>query len=169
MFNDMNRIVNPTSSTAQVAELPSDKYTKYFYTVRSGDNLGLISMWYNVRLSDIRYWNNIRSNVIRSGQKLVIYVPNSQASKYKDINSLSYTEKQKRIGKSSSVQEPSEPEPVVRVSSSEFVYYTVKNGDSLWQIAKKFPGVSDSDIAKLNNLKNSESIKPGQVLKIMKN
>lgn len=43
--------------------------------------------------------------------------------------------------------------------------YIVKHGDSLWTIARKFPGVSVSDLKRSNNLKN-ESIQPGMRLKI---
>ncbi len=60
-FNPNNMIVNPTARHYQVPELPSSKYTQMTYTVKPGDNLGFISMWYNVRISDLRYWNNIRS------------------------------------------------------------------------------------------------------------
>jgi LysM repeat protein len=42
------------------------------------------------------------------------------------------------------------------------VTYTVKSGDSLWTIAKKYPGVSDKDIMKWNNC--NENLRPGQKL-----
>ncbi len=165
-FNKEKMIVTPTASNYRLPELPSDKYTKLIYTVKPGDNLGWISMWYNVRVSDLRYWNNIRSNMIRTGQKLVVYVPNGRASKFKDINTLSFAEKQKRIGKN--VSEKKESSPVVSgvTNNDEYITYRVKSGDTLWDIAKLYPGVSDMDIARLNNIKYGSSIKPGQILKI---
>ena len=48
----------------------------------------------------------------------------------------------------------------------EYVMYTVKSGDTLWDIAKLFPGVSDTDIMRLNNISNAGKIRPGQQLKI---
>ena len=54
------------------------------------------------------------------------------------------------------------------VSSSngkEFIAYTVKSGDSLYSIAKKYPGVSTKDLQQANGLSGSD-IRPGQVLKI---
>ena len=72
-------IVNPTARNYSAHVMSSDKYTRLIYEIKPNDNLGYISMWYNVRISDIRYWNNIRSNTIRAGQKLSIYVPNNQA------------------------------------------------------------------------------------------
>lgn len=164
-FNKEKMIVNPTARNYRLPELPSDKYTKFVYTVKPGDNLGFISMWYDVRVSNLRYWNNIRSNMIRAGQKLVVYVPNGRAEKYKDINSMSFAEKQKRIGKS--VASADDPKPVISSADlNDYVTYKVRTGDTLWDIAKLYPGVSDSDIAKLNNLNYGDKIKPGQVLKI---
>ncbi|MDO9613525.1 MAG: LysM domain-containing protein [Bacteroidota bacterium] len=52
-------------------------------------------------------------------------------------------------------------------SNSDFVYYTVRQGDNLWTIARKFPGISNQDIMKINNIKAAESLMVGQKLKIM--
>jgi membrane-bound lytic murein transglycosylase D len=52
--------------------------------------------------------------------------------------------------------------------SGDFVYYTVRSGDTLWEIAKKFPGVTDTEIISLNNMRDGDSIKPGQIIKIRK-
>ncbi len=41
---------------------------KLTYKVRSGDILGKIAQTYNVRISDIQQWNNLRGTVIRVGQ-----------------------------------------------------------------------------------------------------
>ncbi len=168
-FNKENIIVNPTSRTySHTPDLPSDKYTKLVYTVKSGDNLGYIAMWYNVRVSDLRYWNNIRTNTIRGGQKLAVFIPNGKAEKYKNINLMSFEEKQKAIGRPTTV-DSSTSQPFNKQTinyNDDFEYYTVRSGDTLWEIAKKFPGITDDDIVRLNNLRNGDSIRPGQVIKI---
>jgi membrane-bound lytic murein transglycosylase D len=118
-----------------------------------------------VRLSDIRYWNNIRHNTIRSGQKLAIYVPRNKVEKYQDINELSFAEKQARIGKSATPQ--AAPKPVQNQSGNvNYVMYTVKQGDTLWDILKRYPGVTENDILKLNNLTDGNKLKAGQQIKI---
>lgn len=163
-FNEEKIITSPTASSKYYAPvLPGDDYVKLTYTVKSGDNLGYISEWYKVRISDIRYWNNIRRNLIRSGQKLTIYKHKNAASKYKDIDKLSFAEKQARIGKSVPNQQPSQPKVE---ESGDFIYYTVKSGDTLWDIAKMYPGVTDTDIMRWNNISNAGKIKPGQRLKV---
>jgi membrane-bound lytic murein transglycosylase D len=44
-------------------------------------------------------------------------------------------------------------------------HYYVQKGDSLFSIAKKYPGVTVSDIKKWNGI-NGNSLKPGMKLKI---
>jgi len=51
--------------------------------------------------------------------------------------------------------------------SAEYEYYQVRNGDNLWVIARRYPGVSADNIKSLNGLRNN-NIKPGQYLKIRK-
>ena len=166
-FNQESLITSPTNykSSAYNYAPPGDKYTHLRYTVKSGDNLGYISEWYNVRVSDLRYWNNIRRNIIRAGQKLDIYVPKSKADKYKDINTMTFAQKQAMIGKPV-VSSGSSASVPTDLEDDDYIYYTVKSGDSIWTIAKKYPGVSDTDIIRLNNIKNPDALKPGQRLKI---
>jgi membrane-bound lytic murein transglycosylase D len=154
--------------------------TLIHYIVKQGDNLGLISEWYNCRVNDILDWNNMYSNRIRSGQKLAIYVPEKSVSKYKKINSMSLKQKQLlRTGGIDALAEQNteESSKVVETktqdtkasSKSQTIYYTVKEGDTLWGIAKKYPGISDIDIRRWNNISRNQSIVPGQqlVIKVM--
>ena len=53
------------------------------------------------------------------------------------------------------------PEP----NSDENVYYTVKRGDNLWNIAKRY-GTTVQNIVEINVISNPNLIYPGQVLKI---
>lgn len=163
-FNPANKISNPTRSK-YVHQPPTGK-VKLYYTVRSGDNLGYIAEWYHVRLSDLRYWNGIRRNTIRVGQKLVVYVPPSKTEQYKKLNSMTFAEKQRSIGKSVSiVSQNTQPAPASK-DASKYVYYKVRNGDTVWDIAKKYPGVTDQDILNINDFSHKDKIHPGQQIKI---
>ena len=46
-----------------------------------GDTLSEISQRYKVRLKDLRRWNNLRSNRIFVGQKILIYAPRKNLEK----------------------------------------------------------------------------------------
>lgn len=165
-FNPEKVVVNPTTVDSRgIEEPPPGNYAKLTYTVKSGDNLGFISTWYNVRTSDIRYWNNIRHNTIRAGQKLTIYVPRNKLSRYEDINKMTFAEKQNRIGKPISGQIEATPPPPV-TASGEYVLYTVKQGDTIWDIVKKYPGSTQSEIMRLNNMSDASKLRAGQKIKI---
>jgi membrane-bound lytic murein transglycosylase D len=44
----------------------------------------------------------------------------------------------------------------------------VRNGDTVWDIAKLYEGVSATEIMKLNNISDASKIQVGQRLKIRK-
>ncbi len=163
-FDNSDRIVNPRDRYQEYAHSAPKGRAKVHYKVKSGDAVSLIADWFNVRKADLCYWNNIRRNVIKAGQRLVIYVPGNQASYYKDFNSMSYSQKQATRGKKPRTEDVGKSENIAY--SGDFVYYTVRRGDNLWTIARKFPGVSNNDIMRLNNIRNAKSIKPGKKLKI---
>lgn len=111
------------------------------HRVRTGEVLGGIALRHGVRVDDIRKWNNLRGNLIRSGQRLTIWVLPShpavaarQATKAEDSKLI--------VGKT----------------------YTVQPGDTLWHISKR-TGLSIQQLKDLNNLSNSK-LQPGQTLKL---
>ncbi|MDX1628717.1 MAG: LysM peptidoglycan-binding domain-containing protein [Fulvivirga sp.] len=112
---------------------------KLVYTVRHGDVLGTIAERYGVRIADIRKWNNIHGNIIRVGQRLAIWQEPGFAPAYVKA-----------------------PQQVV-TSANGSKTYTVQPGDTLWDISRKFKGLSIEEIKKLNDL-NTNKIKPGQKL-----
>lgn len=153
-----NTLVTPAESSSGYFT-PSDVKgkSKIVYTVKSGDTVGGIAAKYRVKASDLTYWNNIRKNLIRVGQKLAIYVPEKDKSKYAG-NTAS---------KSGSTNSATSKEQNT-VSDSDFELYTVKSGDNVWVIAQKFEGVTTDDILQLNNISNEKGLVVGQKLKIRK-
>ena len=68
---------------AKIANTGIDISRKIVYTVRSGDNLSVIASKYNVKVIDIRVWNNLdEDHVLQPGEKLsiIINVVNSNLS-----------------------------------------------------------------------------------------
>jgi len=111
------------------------------YRVRSGDVLGSIAMRYQVRVTDLKRWNNLHSDRIRAGQRLAVWViPSGTIASAKN-------------------QTASQPS----LLSPDTKTYIVQPGDTLWDISRKMPGLTVEKIKNLNNLK-SNSLKPGQKL-----
>jgi len=146
-------VVEPSLASHSVVAPPG--YKPVYYKVKSGDVVGLIAEWFDVRLSDLRYWNNINRNIIRVGQKLVVYVPQGKVSYYEGIA------RQHGMSEAASVSAT-----VPLTDSGNYVYHTVRSGESVWSIAKQYPDVTTDDILRLNHLTNGSKIKPGQQLKI---
>lgn len=157
-FNDSDRTADPKNRIKVHARtLGEDGRARLVYTVKSGDVPGAIAMKFNVSTADLKYWNNLNKRMtIHPGQKLTVYVPEKKAAQYSDKASYS--------GKVDNVASA----PRVETVDGEFVYYTVRRGENLWAIAKKYPGVSNQDIMKWNGLseKDAKGIRPGQKLKI---
>ncbi|MCU0458626.1 MAG: transglycosylase SLT domain-containing protein [Bacteroidales bacterium] len=167
----VNQTSLPQHTTSSYTPPDVSGKTKLTYTVKDGDNLGFISEWYDVPLSELRYWNNIYRNTIRVGQKLAVYIDPGKAERYSKINSMSFAEKQRLEGKpvaSSSTASASPQASAASASDGEFEFYTVRYGDTVWDIAKKFDGVSATDILRLNNISDASRIQVGQKLRIRK-
>lgn len=113
------------------------------HTVKSGENLGLIAKKYKCTVTELKEWNNLKSTTLKVGQKLKVYPPAEEKS-------------------SKTTSAPA------TTTSGGYVIYTVKSGDNLWDIAKKFDGVSADQILNLNKLDKNAVLKIGQKLKIKK-
>lgn len=114
------------------------------YRVKSGDVIGGIAIRYHVRTNDIKSWNNLSNNTIRVGQRLNIWLKQP-------------SDKDLMIASVATVK----PIPVLPIPGSKT--YEVQNGDTLWDISRKFEGLTIEKIKELNNLNNSK-IQPGQKL-----
>ncbi len=169
------------------------------HIVRSGENLGYIAKRYRCYVSQLKQWNNLRSNTIFPGQKLIVYgnAPKTASKKQQIIRSneesVHYVRSGENLGliakkykcsitdlkewnnlRGSVIQpnqklivyKPKEATEVVASTSGKFLYHTIKSGDTLWDIAKMYDGVTVEKIKSLNNIRNTRRLEPGKKLKI---
>lgn len=113
------------------------------YKVRSGDNLGKIARQYGVRVAELKQWNGLRSNDLRIGQQLKIYNKHSGVA----TSSTSVSSGSKALANNTTKT------------------YKVRQGDSLWSISKKFPGITVENIKKWNGISGT-TLKAGTTLKV---
>ena len=125
------------------------------YRVKSGDYLGKIAINHGTTVAKIKKWNNLKTNDIRVGQRLIIYRGGKAPASTSTTASASQT-----TAKPAAQTQASKPIP----AGTSYVEYTVQSGDSLYLIAKKFPGVSAQNIMDFNGI--GSNIKPGMKLKI---
>jgi membrane-bound lytic murein transglycosylase D len=112
------------------------------YRVKSGDYLGRIASRHRCTVAQIKRWNNLTSNNIRVGQRLVIYRGGSAPASASSSSS------------SSSAQPASAP--------ANATTYTVKSGDVLGKIAERH-GCTVAQLKAWNGL-TSNNIRVGQKL-----
>ena len=123
--NEINKLNNLTSNTLSIGQklilpLTSTKEDDNYYIVKSGDSLYSIAVKNGTTVNEIKKLNNLTSNTLSIGQKLLLTAPTY-------VN-----------------------------------YYTVKSGDSLYSIAKRNNTTVD-EIKKLNKL-SSNLLSVGQKL-----
>lgn len=114
------------------------------YRVKSGDYLGRIAERHGVGVSQIKQWNGLRGNTVRIGQRLTIYTKNSIATNSSSRSSNSSTKS---------------------AMAGDAKVYTVKSGDSLWTISKKYPGITIDNLREWNGIRGND-IKIGTKLKL---
>lgn len=128
--------------------------SKIVYTVRSGDTVGGIAKKYGIRQADLVYWNNIRKNLIRAGQKLAIYVPEKDKQKL-----------EKTVAKAETTAKSGNEIGFDNIT--DFEYYTVKRGDTPNVIATQF-GMNTDELMSINGISSERGLQIGQKLKIKK-
>lgn len=159
-----NQGSSSSSSSRRKAPAPSNT-TDVTYTVKSGDTIGHVAEWYDVRAWQIRSWNGV-GNTIRVGQRLTIHVPNNRVSYYRNVDGLAFAKKQEIERRQRSGENIFDLQIGDSSGSGGTVTYTVRRNDTLTSIANRY-GVSVNDIKNQNNLSSSR-IYAGQTLKITK-
>jgi len=130
---------------AEVATIPTST-KKVVYTVQKGEYISLIARKFQVKVSEIMEWNNLKAEGLYVGQKITVY-------SNEPIPVVAAVTPPKTAASSTT----SGGKPAYK-------YYTAKSGDTLSKIASKY-GVSITQIMQWNNLK-SKNVAIGQKFKI---
>lgn len=128
----------------------ADRVTWDRYTVRSGDSLSAIAQRFNTQVSALQRANNIQGSRIIAGESLLIPRAYRSASPLQAPNAPIYAARE-----STNSAEQSRP-----------TRYTVRSGDSLWSIARRFD-LSSSDLAQWNGIELESVLSLGQELHLL--
>lgn len=138
-----NKVEALTEAVPEKTEVKTENIT---HKVKSGETLNKIAQTNKVTVTDIKTWNSLTNSVIHPGDVLIVGKREIQVAP-KEQMAENKTQANKK-------------------NNSQFIYYTVQRGDTLWTIAQKHEGCSVEEIKRLNNIRNERSLKPGQKLKV---
>ncbi|MCG2821268.1 MAG: LysM peptidoglycan-binding domain-containing protein, partial [Candidatus Atribacteria bacterium] len=155
----LNNIKDKDSlSIDQIIKIPQDNLPAADYNmhiVKKGETLWSIAQEYNLSVDLILATNNIaNSELISIGQQIEILSTKSTTPETNIITQPVIDKKNNNMN--NNISEPENIEPIV---------YTVKAGDSLWNISRKY-GASVEIIVDVNNLGDKDSLSIGQKLEI---
>lgn len=139
-----------TFRTALAGIPPGKRVSWSNYVVKSGDSLSTISQKFSTTPAVLLQVNNLQSDLIRIGQRLMIPL----ASKDSEAYALSASERLER--KQSKKREGNK------------LRYTVRSGDTFWDIAREHR-VSVRQVAAWNGMAPGDPLFPGKKLVIWSN
>jgi membrane-bound lytic murein transglycosylase D len=131
------------------------------HTVRNGEKLSTIARKYGVTVADLRSWNYIGKKGIRTGKKLIVYV--RQDVKAPATKSDMPKEPQTNLAAKTKA------DTTVKLadnSTSKLKSHTVKKGETLYGISKKY-GISVDKLIEMNGLKKNPQLLMGQKIKLI--
>lgn len=146
LYNEVMNIENISASSKAIAITAFNSYL-----VKDGDNLSSIAKKHHISMAQLKTWNGLDSNFLISGQRLVITDSREQDAKKRKKEELQEVKLTQRVH-----------------ASNQFMSYTVKYGDTLFKISRKFGNIPISELRTLNDLDNVHYLKPGTRLKIKK-
>ena len=122
------------------------------YSVRRGDNLDKLARAHGVTAAQLIAWNHLRSENLALGQKLVFYGAEDQTAPVALAGKPAVATAEARTT----------VKPATTTSRLPKVHL-VQPGDTLYNISRRYQGVTVEQLRKLNHLKSDE-VKPGQKL-----
>ena len=181
-LKSLNGLTSNNLTVGQILEVPgSSSSASGTYTVKSGDSLWKIANEYGLTVAELKSLNGLTSDNLSVGQVLKVsnssgssnsssntYTVKSGDSLWKIANGYGVTVNELKslndltsdilsIGQVLKI-------PSSSSSNSSGSTYTVKAGDSLWNIANKY-GITVDELKNLNNL-SSNTLSIGQTLKV---
>jgi membrane-bound lytic murein transglycosylase D len=133
------------------AELLAAQQVSKSHLVKKGEHLSTIATKYNCTISELQAWNNLKTLKVYPGQRLVINQSSGQSNVAAN-NTTAPPVNTKTV-------QPNTP-PVAKSK-----YYTVRKGDTLWEIANK-NGITLDELRKMNNLGKNSKLTIGSKLKV---
>ncbi|MDZ7663222.1 LysM peptidoglycan-binding domain-containing protein [Thiohalophilus sp.] len=129
-----------------LAKLPADQMVTWQrHRIRQGETLSSIAVKYNTSIRTLKRINQLRGDLLRVGQSLMIPVASQQPESYR----LSQSQRTQRLQN--------------RPRQGNKITHVVRPGDTFWALAQRH-GVSVRALAGWNAMAPGDPLKPGQSL-----
>lgn len=133
------------------------------HTVRKGEHLNTIANRYKCTIYDIKLWNNLKTNYVKPGQKLTVYINKIGGAPSAEVKPQQPRQKTPVLTQEVQPAQLVASNPTTQTGQGRF--YTIVKGDTLWEIARK-TGTSIDEIKRLNNFGEKYNLLPGQKIKV---
>ena len=170
-MKDVNTLNNNLEGLAEATVRGLTKYlgveyntdVGYYYTVQAGDTLWSIARKFNLSVDKLKDINNLNSNIISIGQKLVVSENISMGNNYYIVKkgdtlysisrkfNISVNDLKKINNLNSDLLSVGQSLLVGKNNKKEYI---VEKGDTLYSISRKF-NTSVSELVSLNDLSNT--------------
>ncbi len=143
-----HEILVPVEYTAQARHAlatldPAKRMRTRLHHIEAGESLSVIAHRYGVTTQALRDANQLSGDLIRAGRRLVVPLSSGRI-----IRAAAYR-----------------AQTVAHSGSGSIHVHTVRNGDTLWDIARKY-GTNVAKLRSWNSIHNVRLLKPGQKIKV---
>jgi LysM repeat protein len=158
---------NALSSEANLEAIYASYRETEQYTVKKGETLAGIAKKFHMTTEELKSLNSLKKNYVKPRQHILVYIPGSSPKipdsliRKQEMTAKADSTKSARQKKDSTKTEARQNEPEVAAPPK---IHTVKNGETLGSIARKYK-VTAAELMSWNNLSSSKVV-VGQKLKI---
>ncbi len=147
-------------------------YIETVYKVMADDNLEKIAEWIHCAPYHIRLWNRLSGHTLHKDQELVIFVSGAGRKQQIAARAVEAVLTLPTMGVRSKAISPQTPEsePLTLLPASlqkvDYTYHLIRPGESLWDLAQQYEGLTVRGILSLNGLDSKSRINAGSLVRI---
>ncbi len=149
-------------------EDPNGFYVKSIYVADKKESFQDLAKLFHCSPENLMAWNNLSNPTVNPGQELTIYLPREM----KRLKTGAFNKDGEEAEETDIADLLAESEEKVKAAEKpknvkkKYLYYQIKRNETLSEIAEKFSGVSLKDLIRINNIKNTRSVRSGKRIKL---
>lgn len=147
-------VISPTNAEQQSEVSQPDENESnecVYYTVKGGDTFNKIAKQYGCKTSDLLKWNNLNSYKLIPGKRLIV----KPGKKSEEPVQASNNVQKPQVKEQKKVKEQPENLPQEQRNENGEIVYTVKEGDNLYNIGRRYK-CSVKQLKDWNNLQTDK-------------